>query len=68
MKRCKLDKEKYKMPYVRREGTPEGVMELSPVLEEISSLKKSLMHLAQGSVLTLSEGFPVSLSLSMCLL
>lgn len=51
-----LDKEKYKMPHVRRTGAVEGLMEQSQVLKEINCLKNCLIHLGQGQVLTLPEG------------
>lgn len=43
MKRSKLDKKKYKAYSVKRKGAPRSVMEVSPVLNKIKSLKKILM-------------------------
>lgn len=40
MKRYKLDKEKFKVPCVRRKGALEGVMELNPVLKETKFKEK----------------------------
>ena len=52
----KPSKEKYKIYSLRRKRTPGGIIELSPVLKEIKSLKKIMIFNGIGGMVNSGPG------------